>query len=329
MERPKKASGTKVKRITPKNPRKLTPEELTEFLAWSDEDEDVDISGESDTSYSYKEITSDEEESSDAGDDDGSLLTSPQPSPIPSTSPIPGPSTSSIQGTSTAHSIPVISFSHGTPTPGTRADLHTTPPFQDDSDEEPLAKRRHRTQMIIDSDSDSSTTTHQPIQDPASARLTTSHRRGRPRSVRRGRSVRTRGRSHASSEQRDRPRISTDVPRFVWSDGENFSPDPHIFDSNSSGLRRDCIDNENSKEIDYFLLYFDEKIMDIIVNETNNYFQFIHGEDSEEEVSQYSHMKRWYDTDKREMYTFLALIILMSHAPKLNVRDYWKNSSKM
>ena len=66
--------------------------------------------------------------------------------------------------------------------------------------------------------------------------------------------------------------------------------------------------------------------MDIVVNETNRYHSFT-VEHVGEEFSTRSHMRKWDDTNAGEMYTFLALTILMSHVQKLNVLDYWKRDS--
>ena len=84
MERPKEAAkGLKGKRIMPKNPCNLTAEEMAEFLAWSEEEEDVDVSEESNKNDSDGEIISNEEGSLDS---DESLSTPPLPALTPSPS---------------------------------------------------------------------------------------------------------------------------------------------------------------------------------------------------------------------------------------------------
>ena len=84
MERPKEAAkGLKGKRIMPKNPCNLTAEEMAEFLAWSEEEEDIDVSEESNKNDSDGEIISNEEGSLDS---DESLSTPPLPALTPSPS---------------------------------------------------------------------------------------------------------------------------------------------------------------------------------------------------------------------------------------------------
>ena len=138
-------------------------------------------------------------------------------------------------------------------------------------------------------------------------------RRAIRRNVRgRRRAVSTRGRGVATTRQAANVGTSQN---FNWTDGMNFVPNSQHFDSSSSGIKNCDIDRDTGKEIDYFLLYFDTKVIEIIVTETNNYRQFKF-ENFGEEFSPNSHMRRWHDTNMREMYTFLALTILMSHSVK-------------
>ena len=61
--------------------------------------------------------------------------------------------------------------------------------------------------------------------------------------------------------------------------------------------------------------------MQIVVNETNRYFSQIN--EALGPFAPNSCMQRWKDTNLREMYEFLALVLQMPHNVKHRVRDYW------
>jgi hypothetical protein len=61
-------------------------------------------------------------------------------------------------------------------------------------------------------------------------------------------------------------------------------------------------------------------MIDSIVEETNNYHDFCTGDATHNTAS---HQAKWLSTNRSEMYTFLATIMLMSVTKKNKILDYW------
>lgn len=57
-----------------------------------------------------------------------------------------------------------------------------------------------------------------------------------------------------------------------------------------------------------------------IVTETNRFHTFMM---NNQDVAPKSKLRKWTDTNVSEMYSFLALIMMMSHARKSDMKDYW------
>ncbi len=76
--------------------------------------------------------------------------------------------------------------------------------------------------------------------------------------------------------------------------------------------------NEDSP-LDFFKLFFDQNLIQIIVNETNKF----QANTTDEYASPSSHQAQWYPTDCQEMYLFLATFMLMAHIRKYGTKDYW------
>jgi hypothetical protein len=72
--------------------------------------------------------------------------------------------------------------------------------------------------------------------------------------------------------------------------------------------------------LDFFELLFDEKMIDSTVEEMNNYHDFCTGDATHNTVSQQA---KWLSTNRSEMYTFLATIMLMSVTKKNKILDFW------
>ena len=68
--------------------------------------------------------------------------------------------------------------------------------------------------------------------------------------------------------------------------------------------------------LDYFQLFFDETIMQHIVDETNRYY-------SQNPLGERQHMSNWQNVTSIEMYTFLAITMLIGLIDKSRIRDYW------
>ncbi|XP_069936930.1 uncharacterized protein [Cherax quadricarinatus] len=99
-----------------------------------------------------------------------------------------------------------------------------------------------------------------------------------------------------------------------------FVPQPSDFDASGSGIQPECPLTNESTELDYFQLYFDEPIMNLVVTQTNIYYQYVMNNTTE--VGESSRLHRWKDTKVAEMYLFLATVMLMPHIYKNNIRNY-------
>lgn len=88
----------------------------------------------------------------------------------------------------------------------------------------------------------------------------------------------------------------------------NFVPTHYMFDSTSAGVLDAGTITENSTYLDYFLLFFDDELMDFIVTQTNLQYKYIVEKYG---MSRGSRLQRWKETDKREMFVFFALMMLM------------------
>ena len=100
-----------------------------------------------------------------------------------------------------------------------------------------------------------------------------------------------------------------------WRRCNDFQPNTYHFDNNNSGLAFEI--NENATAYEYFITYFDEEIMRTIVNNTNAYFQYCNIEENT------TKRRGWHDVSVNEMYSFLALILLMPHVKKHEIQVYW------
>ena len=98
--------------------------------------------------------------------------------------------------------------------------------------------------------------------------------------------------------------------------------EPHLFnfDEESSGISSSIRAMQCDTALDFFELLFDEKMIDSIVEETNNYHDFCTGNATHNAAS---HQAKWLSTNRSEMYTFLATIMLMSVTKKNKILDYW------
>lgn len=105
-----------------------------------------------------------------------------------------------------------------------------------------------------------------------------------------------------------------------WVSGK-FTPTLFDFDSSASGLSCNVPQNSSADQLFFFELFFDEKLMDIIVEQTNKYHNSIpvRCRDSNKR----KHQKAWEAVDRKEMYVFLATFMLMSAVKKSKMQEYW------
>lgn len=121
------------------------------------------------------------------------------------------------------------------------------------------------------------------------------------------------------------PTGQVDPTKFVWTeidDSNPFVPNTYNFSDPNAGFSPRVQNLAPDAPIsEYFHLFFDDTLMDLIVSETNSFFEFRGGVDA---FSQYSPAHRWKDSSVGEMYVFLALTLLMPMVKKHSIKEYWK-----
>ena len=75
--------------------------------------------------------------------------------------------------------------------------------------------------------------------------------------------------------------------------------------------------------LDFFELLFDEKLIKLIVEQTNKY-QHISTNNATHKAD--SHQAKWTQTNHSELYTFLDTVMLMSVTRKNKILDYWSTN---
>lgn len=103
-----------------------------------------------------------------------------------------------------------------------------------------------------------------------------------------------------------------------WVDGA-FKPQLFPFDETNSGISS-LIQAENDRPIYWFERFFDARLMDIIVGETNRYHDSIPVANNS---NQRKHQKQWVPVNRQELYCFLAVVMLMSAVKKATLKLYW------
>ncbi|XP_069936316.1 uncharacterized protein, partial [Cherax quadricarinatus] len=120
------------------------------------------------------------------------------------------------------------------------------------------------------------------------------------------------------------PPVSVQYPpadcTWDWQEAANFVPNPHQFDDSQSGIRPSCTLGNNASELECFELFFDEPLMEIVVRESNRYFNYTMANTI---LSSKSRLHQWKETTVAEMYLFFATIMLMPHVYKHTVKSYW------
>lgn len=108
-----------------------------------------------------------------------------------------------------------------------------------------------------------------------------------------------------------------------WS-RSNFHPHIFPFDERNSGTSPKLNVSNCETPLDYFELLFDEKLIDFIAEETNNYREHC---TSDAERNPDSDEAKWIPANRSEIYLFLAVIMLMTVIRKNKIRDYWSTDS--
>ena len=117
-------------------------------------------------------------------------------------------------------------------------------------------------------------------------------------------------------EQSARDRECQEDVELGWS-REDATPLVAPFTGNP-GLQSDLPDNPEA--IDFFNLLFEDQMWEILTTETNRYAQ---SKISEEDLKQFSRLKKWEPVTKDEMKVFLSLVIAMGLTRKPDLESYW------
>jgi hypothetical protein len=100
-----------------------------------------------------------------------------------------------------------------------------------------------------------------------------------------------------------------------WRKG-SFNPRLFSFDSSGCGLSSAIKNLTLETPLDFFELFFDRRLLEMIVKETNRFH-------TNPARTSYSHTAPWIDTTINEIDTFLATVMLMLHSKKNRICDYW------
>lgn len=115
----------------------------------------------------------------------------------------------------------------------------------------------------------------------------------------------------------------------LWNFNKNmlpqYCPNNLNFDSSHSGVNNDLINDVPSENLELYIFkhIFDEDLVQHIVEETNKFYHFLVNNTV---LSKHSKLGKWKDTNLNEMYIFFALMLLMPHVKKNNIKDYWSTS---
>jgi len=107
-----------------------------------------------------------------------------------------------------------------------------------------------------------------------------------------------------------------DIPNI----NSNIIFNPH----DSTGINTDIIDTMNSASpFDFFTLFFDDEVVNLIVMETNKY---AHDKLNTPGTSNHSRINKWTDIDKDELHEFFGIIMWMGLVKMPSISHYWKTS---
>ncbi|KAK3892931.1 hypothetical protein Pcinc_003237 [Petrolisthes cinctipes] len=116
-----------------------------------------------------------------------------------------------------------------------------------------------------------------------------------------------------------------EVVSFDWSEGSDFVPNQHDFRANRSGTTRDWPCNDEARESAFFRAFIDEEVMSYIAEKTNRYNSWV--SQHMDFISPFSRIRNWDATTVRELFVFLALMLIMPLCKKHVLQHYWRNDA--
>ncbi|KAK3892148.1 hypothetical protein Pcinc_003984 [Petrolisthes cinctipes] len=116
-----------------------------------------------------------------------------------------------------------------------------------------------------------------------------------------------------------------EVFSFDWSEGSDFVPDQHDFRPNRSGTTRDWPCNDEARESAFFRAFIDEEVMSYIAEKTNRYNSWV--SQHMDFISPFSRIRNWEATTVRELFVFLALMLIMPLCKKHVLQQYWRKDA--
>ena len=103
--------------------------------------------------------------------------------------------------------------------------------------------------------------------------------------------------------------------RWQLHDGDTYSYQPQYFNLDESGSEIRVAADFSVNNTGNFIYFWNDKIINIIVEESNRYFHFIQGG---KDLTPHSRNPQRYDVDVNEMKVFLSLVMLMGVIKKKN-----------
>lgn len=122
-----------------------------------------------------------------------------------------------------------------------------------------------------------------------------------------------------------RVRDNVQVPLYHWEDCNDDSDNDTVhdpvrqrFDSSTCGISKHF--DADSTELDFFKSFVTQDFVSVIVDETNKFYRFV---TAQMPLAPHSRLQKWNDTSADEMYTFIAMCMLMVRHKKLALHEYW------
>lgn len=124
-------------------------------------------------------------------------------------------------------------------------------------------------------------------------------------------------------EEFDRPieQNETDILDITWGPVTG-NLNSIIYNPDNVEVNSDVIETMfDSSPIDFYHLFFDEEVLDLLVIETNRYAQ---QKLRRSRISPYSHLRKWHEVDRTEIRIFLRIVLWMGLVKMPSLRDYWR-----